>query len=144
MKFLVRFLLGFLVISLAVGLITSFLGVELAHAQYWSHHGILFLFFITVFPRLTLLLATASSGGLLWWLGWFFSPHLLVAVLATLNYWNENPFLVVLAWLVALGGETSEKYVTIRRSRTFWAGREERRRGYDEAKWVDSSVKDKD
>ena len=55
------------------------------------------------------------SGGLLWWLGFIFVPRVLVALLATISYWKQNPVLVVIAWLVALGGESTEKSMLGRR-----------------------------
>jgi len=62
---------------------------------------------MALFPRLTLLFATAS-GGLLWWLGWICMPRLTVAILA-LNYYDTNPALVIITWIWALTGETTEK-----------------------------------
>jgi len=73
------------------------------------------LIFIAIFPRLTLLFSSVPFGGVLWWLGWIFAPRLLVAILATVNYWNQNKVLVVIAWLIALGGESSEKHVVCTR-----------------------------
>jgi len=107
---------------------TSFFGVGFGHANFWDFHGVLFLIFISFFPRLTLFFSTVPFGGLLWWLGLIFAPRILVAVLATMTYWNQNPLLVLIAWLVAFGGETSEKYMVVRRTRP---------RGYESAKWVD-------
>jgi hypothetical protein len=71
--------------------------------DFFAHHGIIFLLLLVVFPRLTLLFSSVASGGLLWWLGWVFTPHLLVAFLA-LPYWDTNPVLVFIAWVVALSG----------------------------------------
>lgn len=89
--------------------------MEFAQKNYWNHHGLWFLVFVSLFPRLTLLLSSVSSGGLLWWLGWAFAPRFLVAILATLSYWNQNPFLVSMAWLIAIGGESTEKVIIYRR-----------------------------
>jgi hypothetical protein len=136
MKFFWRFWIGLLAITGAVAVATGLLGVEFGHYQYWDHHGILFLIFITAFPRLTLLFSSVPTGGLLWWLSWLFAPRILVAVLATLNYWYQNPILVVISWLIALGGESSEKYVMVRRSRSY----SEKQKGYESAKWVDAKV----
>ena len=61
--------------------------------QHWA-----ILIALALFPRLTLLLGSFATGGFLWWLGWLFTPHLLVAILA-LPYWNENPVLVIVAWI---------------------------------------------
>jgi len=60
-------------------------------------------------------------------------PRYLVAFLATLAYWNQNPFLVVFSWLIAFGGESSEKYVVVNRARSRWETPE---RGFENAKWV--------
>ncbi|MGE0762806.1 MAG: hypothetical protein AB7N80_05965 [Bdellovibrionales bacterium] len=122
MRVFFQFLLAFLAITGAV-LIASQFSVEFGNSNYWDHHGLLFLFFITVLPRLTLLLSSVATGGLLWWLGWLFAPRILVATLATIAYWQQNPVLVVIAWLVAVGGESSEKAVVVRRSSL-------KRRGY--------------
>lgn len=84
--------------------------------NYWDHHGVLFLFALAIFPRLTLLLSSIASGGALWWLGWVFAPHLLVAILA-IPYWDQNPVLVVIAWLCAFGGSGGESASAARRAR---------------------------
>lgn len=86
--------------------------------NFWDHHGVFFLFFITIFPRLTLVFSNVAFGGILWWLGFFFAPRILVAVLATMSYMNSNPILVIISWIVALSGESTEKY-TLRRKVRF-------------------------
>lgn len=72
---------------------------------------ILLLLGLTFFPRVTLIIGAIAdvfiSGGLLWWLGWIFCPHLLVAFLS-IPFWDTNPILVICAWIIALGGTTSE------------------------------------
>lgn len=78
--------------------------------NFWDNHGLLFIIFMCIFPRLTLLLATVW-GGLLWWLGLIFMPRLMVAILATTYYWNTNKILVISTWFWALGGEGTEKKV---------------------------------
>jgi hypothetical protein len=78
-------------------------------AGFWHVHGIFFVLFMFFFPRLTLLFSSVASGGILWWLGWLFTPRLLVAILATTSYWQTNPILVVLTWMWAVGGEPFEK-----------------------------------
>lgn len=130
-----RFVIAFLALTGAAVIATGLLGVEFGNSNFWDHHGLMFLFFITAVPRLTLLLSSVATGGVLWWIGFIFAPRILVAILATFAYWNKNPILVVISWLIAVGGESSEKYITVKRSsfRT--------RKGYDDAKWVDSSVK---
>ena len=79
--------------------------------SFWDYHGVLFLFGLAVFPRITLLFSNVTGIGILFWIGWFFVPHLTVAVLATIFYFNTNPFLVVCSWLIAFGGESKEKKV---------------------------------
>lgn len=116
MRTFFRFLVVFLAITGATVLAGRFLELPFGTSNFWDHHGLLFLFFITTFPRLTLLLSDVAFGGLFWWLGWLFVPRILVAVLATLAYWQQNPVLVVVSWIIALGGESSEKTVVIRRS----------------------------
>ena len=115
---------------------TGYFGMEFGRTDFWSHHGILFLVLIAFFPRLTLIFSDVATGGIFWWLGWFFAPRILVAALATVTYWNQNPLLVGAAWVVALGGESSEKFAVVHQSRSRWA----ERRGYDSAKWVNADV----
>ncbi|MFH1098445.1 MAG: hypothetical protein V1723_00745 [Candidatus Uhrbacteria bacterium] len=77
--------------------------------DFWQVHGILFLFAITLFPRITMLVVgTVSSFGLLGWLGFILGPHLTVAILATMVYWDTNPVLCIIAWVVAIGGTSGE------------------------------------
>ncbi len=79
--------------------------------DFWQVHGIWFLIFIVLFPRLTMLFAVAVPFGWLAWLGWIFTPSLLVAILATTYYWHTNPVLCIIAWLFAFGkiGGTATK-----------------------------------
>lgn len=105
-----RLLIIFIVLSVASVLAIGLLGYEFSKANYWDYHGLLLLVFLTFFPRLALLFSSIPFGGLFWWLGFFFCPHYLVALLATLNYWPTNPFLVSISWFVAIGGELGEKY----------------------------------
>jgi len=75
-------------------------------------YGIVLLIGLVVFPRLTIfigwLVGYLATGGAWFWLGWFFVPRFLIALIATLSYWNTNPVLVVLSWLFALSGTTAE------------------------------------
>lgn len=75
--------------------------------NFFEQHGVITLVCLAIFPRLTLLLASFATGGVLWWLGWIFAPHLLVAILS-LQYWDTNPVLVIVAWVLALGGTSAE------------------------------------
>lgn len=86
--------------------------------DFWDVHTLFFLFFITLFPRLTMLFAVSLSFGLLAWVGWLFAPHFTVAILATQYYWNTNPILCIIAWFVAFagtGGEMKLVHVTKQR-----------------------------
>jgi hypothetical protein len=114
MKAIFQIILIFLALTGATTLLMK-QGVVFGTVDYWQVHGALFLIFIAMFPRLTLLFSSVPFGGLFWWLGWIFAPRFLVAVLATIGYWNTNKPLVVIAWIIALGGETTEKYVIKRR-----------------------------
>ena len=76
--------------------------------DYWVRFdSVWFLFALAIFPRLSLLFSSIASGGVLWCLGWFFTPHLLIAVLAV-PYFDENPILCVIAWMIAFAGTLSE------------------------------------
>ena len=83
--------------------------------DFWHVHGWVFIFLMFFFPRLTLLFSSIVSGGILWWLGWFFAPRLLVAILATYAYWGTNTILVILTWVWALSGESTEKKIVSKR-----------------------------
>jgi len=75
--------------------------------DFFDDHGVLALILLAVFPRLTLLFGSFVFGGWLWWIGWIFAPHLLVAILS-IPYWDSNPVLCVTAWVIALCGSSSE------------------------------------
>lgn len=80
--------------------------------NFWAVHGIWFLLFMCLFPRLTMLftgICFMNFAGVLFWLGWVFAPRLTVAILATMFYFKTNPALCVIAWLWAFGGEFAEK-----------------------------------
>lgn len=120
MRLFIKFFAAFLILTGAVTLITQLTHIEFSNKNYWDYRGFFFLFFVTIFPRLTLLFSSVAFGGILWWLGFIFTPRILVACLATLTYWHQNPVLVIISWLVAIGGESSEKVVIVRRPiRTF-------------------------
>lgn len=116
MRSVVKVCILFFAVAILAYVLNQFFLVELGSQSFWDHHGIFFLVFITLFPRLTLLFSSVATGGIFWWVGFIFAPRVLVAVLATLAYWNQNPILVVASWLVAVGGESSEKYVVVRNS----------------------------
>ena len=130
MRTALRFLFVFLAITGGVAIAWELFQVGFGNDNFWDFHGLLFLVAIAAFPRLTLLFSNVATGGLFWWLAWLFAPRVLVAVLATVAYWNANPILVIIAWLFALGGEGSEKYVVVRQTGPNPS------RGFGSAKWV--------
>ena len=120
MKTIIKILFIFLAITGASTLLINYANVEFKNVDFFVKHGWFFLFSIAIFPRLTLLVSgllvgSIEFGGLLWWAGFFIAPRILVATLATVSYWHTNQILVVLAWLIALGGESSEKFVITKR-----------------------------
>lgn len=122
MKTILKILFIFLAITGAYTLLYNYTDVTFGTLDFFSKHGWFFLFSIAIFPRLTLLVSglifhTIEFGGIVWWLGFFFAPRILVAILATVSYWHTNQILVILAWLIALGGESSEKFVLTKRMR---------------------------
>ena len=123
MKTIFKIAIIFLAITGASTLLYNYTDVVFGKYDYFDKHGWIFLFSIAFFPRLTLLVSgllvgSIQFGGLVWWLGFFFAPRILVAVLATASYWNQNPVLVIISWLIALGGESSEKFMITRRMRS--------------------------
>jgi hypothetical protein len=123
MKTIFKIAFIFLAITGAMTLLYNYTDIQLGTIDYFNKHGWIFLFSIALFPRLTLLVSgllvgSVELGGLLWWLGFFFAPRILVASLATLAYWHTNPVLVIISWLIALGGESSEKFMISRRMRS--------------------------
>ena len=119
MNTLFKIFIVFLLLSMGSAIMMRDFGIEFGDINYWQNHGVFFLIFITLFPRLTLLFSSVATGGLLWWLAWFITPRFLVAYLATIAYWQTNPVLVVISWVIAIGGESSEKTVVINRGSPF-------------------------
>ncbi len=105
-----RGIIVFCVLMVATTMMMDVFKTEFGSIDYFQVHGFFFLVFITFFPRLTLLFSSVASGGILWWLALIFCPRILVATLATVAYFHTNPILVVMSWLVALGGEVFEKW----------------------------------
>ncbi len=99
----------FFILLVATSVMMDVSKTDFGTIDFFQKHGIFFLIFITLFPRLTLLFSSVASGGVFWWLGFVFCPRILVASLATVSYFHTNPVLVVISWIVALGGETMEK-----------------------------------
>jgi hypothetical protein len=85
--------------------------------DFFDNHGLIALFGLAIFPRLTLLLGSFATGGLIWWIGWFIAPHFLVAILS-IPYWDSNPILVTIAWIMAFAGTGGERHLTTARSRS--------------------------
>ena len=83
--------------------------------NFWDVHGFLFIVAMFFFPRVTLIFSSVITGWFFWWLGWIFAPRLLVAILATSAYWDSNTILVILTWLWAMAGESTEKTVVSNR-----------------------------
>lgn len=111
---LTKIIIIFLAITGATTLLLNYTDIQFGHLDYFNKHGVFFLLFLALFPRLTLLfsgllLNSIEFGGILWWCSFFLAPRVLVATLATISYWNTNQALVILSWLIALGGESSEK-----------------------------------
>jgi hypothetical protein len=112
---MIRFIIFFLILLIVNAAAVSLLGLEYGSTSYWQRHGVFLLIFLTLFPRLTLLFSSIPFGGFFWWIGFIFAPRYLVAILATINYWQTNPILVTFSWLIAVGGESTEKYYIQRR-----------------------------
>lgn len=100
----------FFILLVATSMMMDTFQTQFGTVNFFDKRGYFFLFFITIFPRLTLLFSSVVSGGVLWWLAFFFCPRILVATLATVAYFHTNPVLVTISWLVAIGGEVFEKY----------------------------------
>jgi len=107
---ILRGLTFFFILLVATAILIDVMGMQFGTVNYWDKRGIFFLFFITIFPRLTLLFSSVATGGFVWWLGFVFAPRILVASLATVAYFHTNPVLVVISWMIAVGGEVFEKW----------------------------------
>lgn len=99
----------FFILLVGTSVLMDSMQTVFGRVDFFQNHGFFFLIFITLFPRLTLLFSSVATGGFLWWLGFIFCPRILVASLATVAYFHTNPVLVIISWIVALGGETMEK-----------------------------------
>lgn len=69
--------------------------------DFWTNHGIWFLILCQIFPRLTIVFGTAYPIGADQIIAWIFCPRFLAAYLATQYYWDTNPVLVMVAWVMA-------------------------------------------
>lgn len=123
MKTIFKILILILAISGAYSLLSHFSDINFGKVDFFDKHNLFFLLSISLFPRLTLIFSGLLVGSiefgssLLWWLGFFFAPRILVATLATISYWRTNPILVIFSWLIALGGESSEKFIISKKIR---------------------------
>lgn len=145
MNTIIKIALIFLAITGVSTLLYNYTDVTFGTIDFFSKHGWIFLFSIALFPRLTLLVSgllvnSIEFGGLLWWLGFFFAPRILVAVLATIAYWQTNQILVILAWLIAMGGESSEKIIIKKRMK----GNPHKFTNYEGGETIDAEYKIKD
>lgn len=105
----VKALVVFTILTVVTGSLVTVFNVNLGNNNFFNHHGYILLFSLTIFPRLTLLFSSIATGGFIWWISLIFAPRFLIATLATLSYFKQNPGLVVLSWLLAIGGESFEK-----------------------------------
>jgi len=142
MRLVIRGLIIFVALLVVSALMVEFFNTQFGSSDYFSVHGYFLLLALATFPRLTLLISSIPFGGMGWWLGFIFFPRVLIAILATVNYFKTNPVLVVISWLVALGGEAWEKRsVNNRRFVTYnFARRPARRPAYDHASAKNSEV----
>lgn len=84
---------------------------------FFLKHGYLQLLGWWVFPRLMFWFFSVMTGGLWFWVGVFFVPRIMAAFWATTYYWDTNPILCVIAWLVAFSFESAEKKAVRSKSR---------------------------
>lgn len=82
--------------------------------NFWAVHSVFFLMGLVFFPRLTVILFSHVTGGPIFWIFFLVVPRLVIPILAAYHYWDTNPILVVLSFLICLGGETGEKTVVKR------------------------------
>lgn len=75
--------------------------------NFFDHHSVICGICLVFFPRTTLLIGSFASGGLLWWLGWLFTPYFLIAIMS-IPFWDSNPALCVFAWILAFVGTATE------------------------------------
>jgi len=75
-------------------------------------HWFLFMFFMFIFPRLTMLVTGICffpwTHIVLFWFGWLLTPRLVVAILATFFYFHVNPILCVFTWIWAFSAGHTE------------------------------------
>lgn len=77
--------------------------------DFFTNHSFIQLLGWVFFPRLMFWFFSVITGGFWFWVGVLFVPRIMVAFWATTYYWSSNPFICVIAWIVALSGESAEK-----------------------------------
>lgn len=75
----------------------------------FEYHTVLQLLGWVLFPLIMFWFFSAIHGGFFFWTGVIFFPRIVAAFFATYYYWSTNPFICIIAWMVALSGETAEK-----------------------------------
>jgi hypothetical protein len=72
--------------------------------DFWLYHGGWFVFFILLFPRLTMLFCTTAVFTPLWlyWVSWFLIPRTTIALLAVEYFGEVNDVLVAGAVILAI------------------------------------------
>lgn len=83
--------------------------------NFWDAHSIFFLIGLVLFPRITVVFFSQVTGGLIFWIVFLVFPRIVVPILAAYYYWDTNPVLVVLSFLICFSAETGEKTVVKRR-----------------------------
>ena len=74
--------------------------------------GLVLMILCAIFPRIAMIVAMLFGGlgvAFLGILGWIFVPRITIAIIATVNYFDTNPVLCILAWIILLCGEGAEK-----------------------------------
>jgi hypothetical protein len=106
--YLIIFTLMFFLSGCSTDVITS------KGEDFFTHHSIWQLLGWVFFPRIMFWFFSVITGGFWFWVGVFFVPRIMVAFWATTYYWNTNPIICVIAWVVALSGEGTEKSTVTR------------------------------
>lgn len=70
--------------------------------------GFFFLLGMTFFPRITMFLAMLTPWTALIWIGWIIAPHITVAFIAYQMYWQTNPELCLISFVMAFVGTRGE------------------------------------
>lgn len=83
--------------------------------NFFDNHTTIQLLGWLFFPRLMFIFFSAMTGGFLFWVGVIFVPRIMVAFWATTYYWDTNPILCLISWIVAFSGESSEKSIVVKK-----------------------------